>query len=88
MREIYHQGRNMDEVDVEMHERIARIETALGHHIEDEDEVLKAVVRKLDRIELELSRYRGIVGGILLAFTAMTAAVKLFGARVMALFGG
>lgn len=67
----------MADIDVELHERIASLETKLDGHIADEEETLQQVVRKLDRIELEFSRYRGIVGGILIAISAVVTAIKM-----------
>lgn len=64
--------------DVELHERMARIEVKLSSHISDEEEQMRSVDRKLDRIELELSRYRGFVGGIMFIATALVAFFKFF----------
>ncbi len=66
------------DTDVELHERMARIETQLSSHIEDEDEAMRSMDAKLDRIELELSRYRGFVGGIMFIATAVVAFFKFF----------
>ena len=76
----------MGDIDVELHERIARLETKIDTHIDDEEETLASVVRKLDRIELEFSRYRGVVGGILIAVSAIVTAIKMFGASFVELF--
>ena len=62
--------------DVEMHERLVRVEVALNAHVEQEDAQMGEVVSKLDTIELELSRYRGFVGGILLMVTAIVTFFK------------
>lgn len=64
--------------DVELHERMARIEVKLSSHISDEEEQMRSVDRKLDRIELELSRYRGFIGGIMFIVTAVVAFFKFF----------
>ena len=74
------------EPDVEMHERMARIEVKLSSHISDEEEQMRSVDRKLDRIELELSRYRGFVGGILLMVTAIVTFLKIFGSGIVEFF--
>jgi hypothetical protein len=66
------------EPDVEIHERMARIEVQLTSHIDDEEEQMQSMDRKLDRIELELSRYRGFVGGIMFIATAVVAFFKFF----------
>ena len=67
-------------------ERLARMEQKLDDHVETEEATLDGVVRKLDRIELELSRYRGFIGGILLMVTAVVSFFKLFGASILAFF--
>jgi hypothetical protein len=76
----------MGDVDVELHERIASLETKLDGHIEDEEETLGRVVKKLDRIEVELTRYRGVVGGILIAASAIVAFLKMFGTAILEFF--
>ena len=43
-------------------------------HIENE---LTSIRETVDRIDKELSQYRGMVGGVLLVLTALGAAVKL-----------
>jgi hypothetical protein len=74
------------EPDVEMHERMARIEVKLSSHISDEEEQMRSVDRKLDRIELELSRYRGFVGGIMFIATAVVAFFKFFWEDILKFF--
>lgn len=66
------------EQDVELHERMARIETQLDSHIRDEEEHMHQMDEKLDNIQLELSRYRGFIGGILLVASAVGAFLKFF----------
>jgi hypothetical protein len=65
-----------------LRERVARIETRLNAHV-DQDDVrdanIQKVVSKLDKIDQELSRYRGFVGGILLMVTAVVSFIKMFG---------
>lgn len=68
----------MEDPDVILHERIATIEVQLASHIRDEEEQMRSMDRKLDRIELELSRYRGFVGGIMFIATALVAFFKFF----------
>ena len=70
-------------------ERVARLEERLKAHeddSEDRDIVLKEMVSKLDKIDKELSRYRGFVGGILLVVTAIVTFIKLFGEQIGAFF--
>ncbi len=66
-------------------ERVARLEERLKAHeddSEDRDVLLKEMVSKLDKIDKELSRYRGFVGGILLVVTAIVTFIKLFGEQI------
>ena len=77
-----------DKDDIKTHERLARVEQKLDSHIEDEEEIMERVVKKLDRIELELSRYRGFVGGILLMVTAVVTFFKIFGKDLADFFKG
>jgi len=75
--------------DKEIYERIARIESDLEHIEKSEearDEQLTIIDSKLDALQIELSRYRGTVGGILLVVTAVVTFLKLFGASVLAYF--
>jgi hypothetical protein len=74
--------------DIETHERIARVEEILSAHVEQEGGQLEALAAKMDSIELELSRYRGFVGGILLVITAVVTFVKLFGEQIIASLKG
>lgn len=74
--------------EIKAYERLAVVEQKLDDHIEDEEEKLGRVIEKLDRIELEFSRYRGIVGGLLIAVTAIVAAIKLYGGAMVALIRG
>ena len=70
-------------------ERVARLEERLEAHEDDNEEkdaLLKEVVSKLDKIDKELSRYRGFVGGILLVVTAVVTFAKFFGESVVGLF--
>ena len=72
--------------DIEIHERLACVEVILAGHIEREEEQVGKVLAKLDALEDELSRYRGIVGGILLMVTAIVTFVKLFGTGILEYF--
>lgn len=64
--------------ETEVYERIARLEALLEDHISDEEKLIRSMSEKLDRIELELSRYRGFVGGILLVASSVVAFLKYF----------
>jgi len=66
-------------------ERLAVLEARLEYHEEecsDRDKDLAQVLSKLEKIDKELSRYRGFVGGILLVVTALVTFVKIFGAGI------
>ena len=79
----------MAETDKEIYERLTRIETDLEHfekQDEHRDEQLAEISEKLDALQIELSRYRGTVGGILLVVTAVVTALKLFGGTILAYF--
>ena len=45
------------------------------------------LIDKVDKLEQDLSRYRGMYGGILLVLGALVAAFKLFGGAVTGWFG-
>lgn len=71
--------------DKEIYERLTRIETDLEHfekQDETRDDQLAEISDKLDALQIELSRYRGTVGGILLVVTAIVTALKLFGGAI------
>jgi hypothetical protein len=75
--------------DKEIYERLTRIETDLEHVNRSEaarDEKLADIDAKLDALSIELSRYRGTVGGVLLVVTALVTFFKMFGAGVLAYF--
>lgn len=75
--------------DKEIYERLTRIETDLEHIEKAEsgrDEALTDIGDKLDALQIELSRYRGTVGGILLVVTAVVTALKLFGSTILSWF--
>lgn len=67
--------------DHEVHERLARIETRMDHMEAmsvGRDAKLDTVLQELKDIDQEFSRYRGVVGGILLVVTAVVSFFKLF----------
>lgn len=72
--------------EIEVHERLARVEVVIDGHIEREEEQMEKILEKLDALENELSRYRGVVGGILLVVTAVVTAIKLFGGAFVEYF--
>lgn len=79
----------MTDMDVKLHERVARIEQQVEHidaKAEERYDHLKSVESKLDTLTNELQKYRGMVGAILLVATAVTTFVKLFWHDLMKLF--
>ncbi len=70
-------------------ERLARAELQIERIEEDIDAEAKdiaAVIAKLDKIDQELSRYRGIVGGILFVATALVTFFKMFSQDIVHFF--
>jgi len=68
----------MSKDDHEVYERLARIEEKLEQLDDIED-----TVRQLDK---DLTRYRGVFGGILIAATAVGTAIKMLGGVVTGWF--
>jgi uncharacterized coiled-coil protein SlyX len=67
--------------DVELHERVARIEIEVEHIdkvVSERHGHLQRIEDKLDAVEKDLDRYRGTVGAILLVLGAITTFFKLF----------
>ena len=75
--------------DEKIGERVAALEAAFDERKEiadKRDNDYAKVLLKLDKIDRELSRYRGFVGGILLVVTAVVTFLKLFGDAIMNYF--
>lgn len=75
--------------ETELFERVARIEQQLEDRaVEDEarSKQMDTISEKLDRIDHELSRYRGFVGGILLVVTAVISFFKFFWEDILRFF--
>lgn len=71
----------MEHSDVELHERVARMETEIAHIdklVTARAGKLDAIEGKIDNMERDLERYRGMVGAILLISTAVVTFFKLF----------
>ena len=67
--------------DVELHERVAKIEERVEHIDKIASERkgrMQRIEDKLDNMEKDLERYRGTVGAILLVGTAVMTFLKLF----------
>ena len=70
-------------------ERIARIETQIQAHGKLDElrfKQMDGLDKKLDKIDNELSRYRGFVGGILLVVTSVVTFFKFFGGDIAKFF--
>ena len=77
------------ETDVELHERVAKIEARVEHidRITSERKGrMQRIEDKIDSMERDLERYRGTVGAILLVLTAVTTFLKLFWQDMQRLF--
>ena len=73
----------------ELNERVAKIEQRLDDRFKIDERRTKqidTIDAKLDQLTIELARYRGVVGAILLISTALVTFLKLFGASVLAYF--
>ena len=67
--------------DVELHERVARIEIEVEHIdkiVSQRHGHMQRIEDKIGAVEKDLERYRGTVGAILLVATAVTTFFKLF----------
>lgn len=74
----------------EILERISKIEQQVEDHTVDDDkrfEQMASIDAKLDKLELDLARYRGLVGGVLLVVTALVSFVKFFWEDALKFFG-
>ena len=78
----------MPDKEIEIHERLTRVEVILAGHVEREEEQMEKVLEKLDTLEDELSRYRGVIGGVFVVTTALVTFFKLFGAGILEYFKG
>lgn len=70
-----------NEFDLDMHERMARIEAEVEHIdkiVSQRHGDMQKISDKIDALEKDLERYRGTVGAILLFVTAITTFIKLF----------
>lgn len=76
--------------DREILQRIAKIEQRIDDRKDIDrkrDSQMASINTKLDRLELDLARYRGLVGGVLLVVTAIISFVKFFWADTLKFFG-
>lgn len=76
----------MDKHDVELYERVTRIEAEVAHIdklVTARAGHLQSIEGKIDSLERDLERYRGMVGAILLVTTAVATFFKLFWADLV-----
>lgn len=69
------------ETDIQLHERVAKIEAQVEHIDAIASErrgQLNRIEDRLDGMEKDLERYRGTVGAILLVAASITTFFKLF----------
>lgn len=88
--------------NVEIYERVARLERSAEEHARNAqraaelarsdrlraEEHFKTIEDELAAVRRDLSRYRGTVGGILLAVTSVFTFMKLFGEQITAFLKG
>ncbi len=77
---------NVDKHDVELYERVTRIEAEVAHIdklVTARAGHLQSIEGKIDSLERDLERYRGMVGAILLVTTAVATFFKLFWADLV-----
>lgn len=74
----------------EIRDRLAKVEQRVEDWVVQGNTRIRQMERietKLDVLEGDLSRYRGLVGGVLLVVTAVVTFAKLFYEDVMNYFG-
>lgn len=79
-----------DRDEKEILERVAKIEQRIDDHVIADNRrfgEMSEINTKLDRLELDLARYRGLVGGVLLVVTAIVSFVKFFWEDTLKFFG-
>ena len=88
--EILNREKEILERETEILQRIAKVEQRIEDNTAAADRrfsQMEQINAKLDRLELDLARYRGLVGGVLLVGTALVSFVKFFWADVARFFG-
>lgn len=74
----------------EIRDRLAKVEQRVEDYVSSADMRVRQMERiedKLDLLEKDLSRYRGLVGGVLLAVTAIISFFKFFWDDITNYFG-
>lgn len=79
-----------DETEIEIRDRLSKVEQRVEDYVSSADMRVRQMERiedKLDLLEKDLSRYRGLVGGVLLAVTAIISFFKFFWDDITNYFG-
>lgn len=79
-----------DETEIEIRDRLSKVEQRVEDYVSSADMRVRQMERiedKLDLLEKDLSRYRGLVGGVLLAVTAIVSFFKFFWDDITNYFG-
>jgi len=74
----------------EIRERIARVEQRVEDYVAQGNtrtRQMERIEEKLDVLEKDLSRYRGLVGGVLLVVTAIVSFFRIFWESILEFFG-
>lgn len=80
----------MEQKEHEIRDRLAKVEQRVEDYVSSADLRVRQMERiedKLDMLEKDLSRYRGLVGGVLLAVTAIVSFFKFFWDDITNYFG-
>jgi len=80
----------MAEKEHEIRDRLAKVEQRVEDHVASADlrtRQMERIEDKLDVLEKDLSRYRGLVGGVLLVVTALVSFFKFFWDDMIKFFG-
>jgi hypothetical protein len=74
--------------DKDVYGRLVRLEQRLVDHVRDDDKraaTIEEISEKQDQILLDLSRYRGWLGGVLAVVTLIVGGIKFFGTNIKVL---
>lgn len=78
-----------DKDEKEILERVAKIEQRIDDHAAADERRFREIGQineKLDKLQIDLARYRGLVGGVLLVVTAIVSFFKMFWADITGFF--
>lgn len=79
-----------DTTERDILQRVARLEQRAESQKEVDkkrDVQVASIITKLDTMELNLARYRGLVGGVLLVVTAVVTFIKFVWSDLLNFFG-